>query len=60
MVDVTVSISFQAESIDAANAEIASWILPEGASVFSTATEQLAQGIVQDGEITAPPPPPEV
>lgn len=55
-ISVTASVTFQAETMDAANEEVASWALPEGANVYVSAVEQLNSGTVIDGIITPPPP----
>jgi len=56
---VFVSVSFQVESSADVESVVNAWALPEGAVVSATASEQIVQGTVADGQITAPSPPPE-
>jgi hypothetical protein len=56
-VTVTASVTFEASSTEEARDEIRSWGLPEGANLFVSATENLMQGVVENGELVVPAPP---
>lgn len=54
MYSISVSINFEAASTADADAIIKSWGLADGMTVFVSANETLASGIVEGGEIIPP------
>jgi hypothetical protein len=58
-VTIFASVSFEADSAEEAQAVVAAWDIPAGASVTVNASETITQGTVDDnGDIVGPPTPP--
>lgn len=54
-VQVTVSVSFESDTVESAEAEIKSWGLPAGAFVSSQASVPVTAGVVDEGGDIVPP-----